>query len=108
MPSTESVFRALQHGRRRRALRCVAAHQSLTLPDLAELVLERETGDQLPALAPERIRDVYFSLYHTHVPVLCEADLCWYDQPDDRVGIAADATDSLTDAKATIDALLVA
>lgn len=108
MCSLEPTFRALQHSRRRVALRAVTAHESLSLADLAELVSERESGDALRDVSAERVRDVYFSLYHTHVPVLRDAGLVWYRQDADRVGVTDETPESLSAARAAIEAVLSA
>ena len=42
-PSTDSVFAVLDDRRRRIAIHCLTTHRQLSLPDLAELVAERET-----------------------------------------------------------------
>lgn len=106
MRRVEPAFRALQNQRRRLVIRCVQAHETLFLPDLAELVLERETGQDVADVSPERVRDVYFSLYHQHLPVLRDADVVWYEQPADRVGVTEHATDVLASARDSIDDLI--
>lgn len=108
MCDVEGTFRALQHERRRHALDCVRTHQSLTLADLAELVLERETGTAASDHDPERVRSVYFSLYHTHLPVLRDAALVRYEQDTDVVGVRDEATQSLKSAHETLESLLKA
>ena len=75
MCDVEGTLRALQHPRRRHALDCIRTHQSVALADLAELVLERETGTDASDHDAERVSRVYFSLYHTHLPVLQDAAL---------------------------------
>jgi len=106
MCDVESTFRALQHRRRRNALDCVRTHQSLALADLAELVLERETGTPASEHDPERVRSVYFSLYHTHVPVLRDASLVRYDQNADVVAVRDEAVPSLQSAHDARESLL--
>ncbi|MDH5021055.1 DUF7344 domain-containing protein [Halobacterium rubrum] len=108
MCDLQHTFRALQHPRRRHAFDCVRTHQSLALADLAELVLERETGTPASEHDPETVRDVYFSLYHRHVPVLREASLVEYEQDADVVGVRDEATQSLSAARDTVDSLLSA
>lgn len=104
--AVESVFQALSERRRLLALRCLAEHQQVTLPDLAELVCEREAETELVDLSPEHVAAVYSSLYHTHVPLLAGADLVTYEQEDDLVSIADEAEPALTEARETIAALL--
>lgn len=106
MCDVEGTFRALQHQRRRYALDCVRTHQSLALADLTELVLERETGTPASDHDPERVRSVYFSLYHTHLPVLLDASLVRYDQDTDVVGVRDEAARSLQSARDTLESLL--
>lgn len=108
MSDVEGTFRALQHERRRHALDCVHTHQSIALADLAELVLERETGTDASDHDAERVRNVYFSLYHTHLPVLREAALVWYEQDADVVGVRDGAVQSLRSARDTLESLLSA
>lgn len=55
------------------------------MPDMAELVAERERAERLPDIDAETVRDVYLSLYHTHVPVLENADVVRYEQERDLV-----------------------
>jgi hypothetical protein len=100
------LFRVLQNRRRRIALRCLRTHHTMTLPDLAELVAERETSEELPDLPPGEVRDVYFSLYHTHVPMLVDGDLAWYEQGDDAVGIADSARSTLAEVRDAVDSLV--
>jgi hypothetical protein len=102
----EAVFRVLAARRRRVALRFLQEHRTVALPDLAELVLERETGDPIAELSPERVTDVYFSLYHTHVPVLEDAGLAWYEQQEDLVGLEEGANDVLARAREAVDSLV--
>lgn len=108
MCDLQRTFRALQHPRRRHAFDCVRTHQSLALADLAELVLERETGSPATDHDPETVRDVYFSLYHRHLPVLREAFLVEYEQEADVVAVRDDATQSLSAARDTVESLLSA
>ncbi|SEV95572.1 DUF7344 domain-containing protein [Halobacterium jilantaiense] len=108
MCDVEGTFRALQHPRRRHALDCVRTHQSIALADLAELVLERETGTNASDHDAERVSRVYFSLYHTHLPVLQDASLVRYEQDADIVGIRDGAAQSLQCARETLESLLSA
>lgn len=108
MCDVEGTFRALQHQRRRHALDCVRTHQSIALADLAELVLERETGTDASEHDPERVSRVYFSLYHTHLPVLRDASLVRYEQDADVVGVRDGAVQSLRSARDAVESLLSA
>lgn len=102
----ELLFRVLQNRRRRIALRHLRTHRTLTLPDLAELVADGETTEPFTELPPEAVRDVYFSLYHTHIPMLVEAGLARYEQDDDVVGIVDSAAATLADVRDMVDALI--
>lgn len=90
MDDLDSVFRALADNRRRLALYHVQDHQSVTLPDLAELVAEDEYEEDVHHLSAETVKDVYLSLYHEHVPILEQADLVHYEQESDSVVRTAD------------------
>lgn len=102
----ETVFHSLSDRRRYVALRCLQTHVTVTLSDLAELVVEHETSEDIVAIPPERVRDVYLSLYHTHVPKLVEAELAWYDQEDDLVGVTEHADATLATARRRIESLI--
>jgi hypothetical protein len=92
--------------RRRIALRNLQTHQTVTLADLAELVTECEMEKNVLHLPPDEVKDVYFSLYHIHVPILEDADLAWYDQQDDLVGTTEQTNPALSTARDTIDTLI--
>jgi hypothetical protein len=85
MEGVDAVFRALAHDRRRHTLSCLQEHRTILLPDLAELVAERECDSDLNELPAEQVTEIYFSLYHRHIPVLTEAGLAQYDQETDCV-----------------------
>lgn len=106
MGELESVFRAVADERRRLALDCVTEHRLLTLPDLAEEVTERETGESVTELPPEQIAETYFSLYHNHVPKLENADLVRYEQEDDLVVQADEAVGTLTRAREALETII--
>jgi hypothetical protein len=106
MRSLDTVFRALSVRRRRLALACLLPHETLTLPDLAELVVERETGERLDDVPADRVCRLYFSLYHTHVPKLEAADLVRYEQEGDLVHATDGTVPALADARAELEALL--
>jgi hypothetical protein len=102
----ESTLRALASRRRRVALRCLQRHRSVVLADLAELVVERETGESVATLDPERVRDVYFSLYHSDVPALVDAGLVRYDQAGDVVETTTGTDAALVRARDAVEALV--
>lgn len=85
MCEVDAIFEALADERRRLALYYLQKHQTLTLPDLAELLVEHEHDVAANELPGERIRDVYFSFYHQHLPKLERIGLVRYDQEADRL-----------------------
>jgi DNA-binding transcriptional ArsR family regulator len=85
MCGLDAVFRALADERRRIALSSLGGHETLTLPDMAEFVAERERSAPLTSIDAAVVRDVYLSLYHTHVPVLEDAGVVRYEQERDLV-----------------------
>lgn len=105
MCSLDSTLRALASRRRRLTLRCLLEHRELTLPDLAELVAERESGDDLADIPPERVCRVYFSLYHTHLPMLEDADLVRYEQERDYVTVSGETRSALAEGRELFEAL---
>lgn len=90
MCDLDSLYRALADRKRRLAVQCLSEHRELTLPDLAELVTERECEMALHEVSEERVRDVYLTLYHRHIPILEDAQLLTYQQEHDIV-VEADA-----------------
>lgn len=84
MCEVDTVFQALANRQRRSALCCVYEHRKVTLADLAEYVIESDGVDVQEASA-EQTAQVYFSLYHTHVPNLEDAGLVRYHQEKDLV-----------------------
>lgn len=106
MGELEEVFRALADKRRRHVLFCLKEHQSVSLADLAEFVAEREKGKHLTEISSEAVRDVYFTLYHNHVPVLEKADLVHYEQEEDLVVQTEQTVAHITRTRDTLDSLL--
>jgi DNA-binding transcriptional ArsR family regulator len=105
MSELDAVFRALASRRRRITLRCLLRHRDLTLPDLAELVAEQERAEDLPAIPPERVSRVYFSLYHTHLPKLEAADLVRYEQEGDYVATTDRTIPALAEGRDALEQL---
>lgn len=81
----DPVLEAVADSRRRHALDCLRRHEELALADLAEQVTERETGTPVHEIPAERVTDVYFSLYHNHVPALEAVGFVSYHQERDLV-----------------------
>ncbi|QLG27432.1 hypothetical protein HUG10_07665 [Halorarum halophilum] len=105
MCELQSVFRALADTRRRAALSCLQKHQTVFLPDLAEHVAEQERGTDVTTISEEWVRDVYFSLYHKHVPRLEEANLVQYEQSDDVVVKTDRVGEALMEVREAVDSL---
>ncbi|WP_136588527.1 DUF7344 domain-containing protein [Salinigranum halophilum] len=83
--SLTRAFAVLADTRRRAAVRYLHRHPSLSLPTLADGVAEREANAPLRDIDPDEVREVYLSLYHTHVPALEDASVVTYDQECDWV-----------------------
>lgn len=100
--SLDSAFEVLGHSYRRHAVRVLDAHGSeLALADLADETAVREFDARLPEIASERVRSVYLSLYHNHVPRLSAADVVEYEQEDDIVA----PTESVSELADVLDTL---
>ncbi|MFB6080670.1 MAG: hypothetical protein ABEJ81_06715 [Haloferacaceae archaeon] len=106
MCDLDPVFRALANRRRRIAISCLQRHHLLSLADLTELVAEEELDRNVAAISGERIRDLYLSLYHTHLPPLIDAELVRYDQEEDLVARTERTTTLLTGVRDRVDALV--
>lgn len=78
---------ALSHEWRRYALYCLHRHSTVTLPDLADEIAVWDAERPIDEIPAEEVKEVYMSLYHSHVPKLEEADLITYDQEGDLVSI---------------------
>ena len=63
--------------------------EPVSLPDVAEAIAERETGETLADIPGEEVKEIYLSLYHHHVPALTDSGLLEYDQETDLVKIPA-------------------
>ncbi|MFB6172623.1 MAG: hypothetical protein ABEJ23_08830 [Haloarculaceae archaeon] len=86
-PDLDRLLQAVSDRLRRRALSCLGQHEVLTLADLADELAEREYGAPLSEVPPEAVKEIYLTLYHTHVPRLEAEGLVRYDQEQDMVGI---------------------
>lgn len=86
----DDAFELLADQRRRLLLAVMRTYgEELTLPDAAEEVAVRETGLNVTNIPAERVREVYLSLYHDHLPRLVDAGLLEYDQERDLVAPSA-------------------
>lgn len=86
----DGVFSLLADQRRRLLLAVMRSYgEAVTLPDAAEEVAARETGNTVRNISAEHVTEVYLSLYHDHLPRLVDAGLLEYDQERDLVAPAA-------------------
>jgi len=86
----DDVFSLLADQRRRLLLSVMRSYgEEVTLPDAAEEVAARETGDTVRNISAEHVTEVYLSLYHDHLPRLVDAGLLEYDQERDLVAPVA-------------------
>lgn len=106
MGELDEVLHGLADEKRRYVIDCLQEHHVVSLPDLAEYVAEKETGDDIEAISAERVRDVYCSLYHTHIPTLEEGDLARYEQENDVVARTQDVQRSLVRVRDRVNTLL--
>lgn len=84
--AVDEAFALLAEHRRRLTLSVVRNHdEAITLPDVADEVAVRESGQSLPQLSAQRVAEVYISIYHDHLPRLVDAGLLRYDQERDLV-----------------------
>ena len=83
--SPDQLFGLIANARRRHALRLLASERTMTLPDLADEVAVRERDARIDDIDPDDVAEIYFSLYHTHVPKLRDAGLLAYEQETDVV-----------------------
>lgn len=105
---TQPVDRSTLHDllaseRRRHVLDCLCEHGPTTLPDLAEVVAEREHDDPLPQVPEDAVLTTYLSLYHTHVPKLEDGGVASYDQDRDVVALADALDDDSVDEVDSLD-----
>ena len=77
-PSTDSLFRALANGKRRRLLSVLTTEPALSLDELVDILVGAEhTSDG--AVGPTEWTRVETELVHTHLPLLDEAGLVSYE-----------------------------
>jgi hypothetical protein len=103
--SADDEFALLANRRRRDALGCLFEHVTVTLADLADEVAIREYDVPLPDISEDDVAEIYFSLYHCHVPKLVDAGYAQYDQEDDLVGLTEHAMEREDRIRDLIDAL---
>lgn len=100
--SLDVAFDVLGHPYRRHAVRVLDDHGcDLALADLADETAVREFDARISEISSERVRSVYLSLYHNHVPRLSEADVVEYEQEYDVVS-PTDSLPELADVLSTL------
>lgn len=88
--ATDEIFRLLSDYRRRHLLtHLLQKDGSVPLASVADYIVTRELG-VTPEQVLEARKQVYLTLYHSHVPKLEEAGFVAYDQAEDRVRATAE------------------
>ncbi|WP_227375915.1 DUF7344 domain-containing protein [Haladaptatus halobius] len=90
--SEEAVFDTLldvlSYSRRRQILsRLDSGRTPMSLANLADEIVVHERDAPLAEIPARDVKQVYMSLYHSHVPRLEDADLVEYDQERDAVSL---------------------
>lgn len=90
--SEEAVFDTLldvlSYSRRRQILsRLDSGRTPMSLANLADEIVVHERDAPLAEIPAGDVKQVYMSLYHSHVPRLEDADLVEYDQERDAVSL---------------------
>ncbi|MFC4552191.1 MULTISPECIES: DUF7344 domain-containing protein [Halorussus] len=78
-PSRDDLFDLLGNARRRRVLRHLLEEPTITLTDLSARLAAVENGRPVSELTSRQKKQVYSSLYQTHIPRLSEHGLVEYD-----------------------------
>lgn len=107
MDGLDACFQALADAKRRLAVYYLQEHGQLALADLAELVIEEQRGRPVTAIADEQVKELYLSLYHTHLPVLENAGIARYDQERDLVAKTDETEPLLRDVQESVGSLRI-
>lgn len=93
--SNEILFNILSHKRRQYALYCLDRYQTpMTIAELADEVARLEYDAQTLAQIPkEAVKQIYTDLYHSHIPMMKEANLLEDPQDQDAVCLKYDLSD---------------
>lgn len=84
----DTVFDLLNHSYRRALLDCLQRHETaLTLPDAAEEVACATLDESIQNIDAEKVKRIYISLYHSHLPRLQAHDVVRYSQERDMVAL---------------------
>lgn len=78
-PSREVMFDLLGNSRRRRVLRHLLDQREITLTNLSARIAAWENDTTVSDLSSRQRKQVYSSLYQTHIPRLSDHDLVTYD-----------------------------
>lgn len=62
--------------------------EPVTLPDLADEIAIRQADAEITDIPGEHVKEIYLSLYHSHIPRLADAGILEYDQETDLVASA--------------------
>ncbi|WP_276282079.1 DUF7344 domain-containing protein [Halorussus caseinilyticus] len=89
-PSREVMFDLLGNSRRRRVLRHLLDEREITLTNLSARIAAWENDTTVADLSSRQRKQVYSSLYQTHIPRLSEHDIVAYDSEDRRVRLTGD------------------
>jgi hypothetical protein len=84
----DTLLDALSYSRRRQILfHLDSGRTPMSLANLADEIVVHERDAPLAEIPAGDVKQVYMSLYHSHVPRLEDADLVEYDQERDAVSL---------------------
>jgi len=89
--SLDEWFSLLSDPRRRQILELLWIHNVLSLADAADEIAVREHDAPITEVSAGDVREIYLSLYHTHVPRFERTEIVDYDQKSDTLAINRDA-----------------
>jgi hypothetical protein len=84
------MFDLLGNSRRRRALQHLLDEPEITLTDLSARIAAWENDTTITDLSSRQRKQVYSSLYQTHIPRLSDHDVVNYEADDRVVRLTAD------------------
>lgn len=88
-PADANPFRLLAHPYRRQLLAALAdTDGSVTVRDVRNEIVTRETAASLPDVPAAETKRVYLTLLHIHVPMLADAGVIDYDSDRDVIEAA--------------------
>lgn len=90
-PSREAMFDLLGNSRRRRTLRHLLEEDHITLTELSARIAAWENDTPIADLSSRERKQVYSSLYQTHIPRLSDHGLVEYDAEERLVSLTGDA-----------------